>query len=106
MKESKAMNLAVDEAVAASEAALCDQCAGAGEVRVERVAALSLEASVISLGIASCAAGYTGKPLLIGMFLALVLFGARMITFRTERYLLTKRHASKCISSSSARAGS
>ncbi|PWV95695.1 hypothetical protein DFQ01_12539 [Paenibacillus cellulosilyticus] len=83
------------------EAALCVQCAGVGSVRVERVATLSLEASIISLCIASCVAAYTGRPLMIALFLTFVLFAARMISFRTERYLLKKRHASKCSSSTS-----
>ncbi|MBD3922403.1 hypothetical protein H8B09_26860 [Paenibacillus sp. PR3] len=83
-----------------NSASLCNHCAGVGSLRVERVAALSFEASLISLGIAICVAGYTGKPLLIAMLLALVLFAARMISFRTERYLLIdRRHRSRCGSS-------
>jgi hypothetical protein len=85
---------------------LCDQCAGVGSVRVERIAALSLEASIISFCIASCAAAYTGRPLLIALLLAIVMFAARMVSFRTERYLLTKRHTSSRASSSSIGAGS
>ncbi|WP_317971275.1 hypothetical protein [Paenibacillus sp. CCS19] len=88
-------------------APLCDQCAGVGSVRIERFAELSLEASLISLCVAGCAAGYTGKPLVTAVLLVLVLFASRMVSFRTERYLLTKRrHASRCSTSSSTSAGS
>jgi|GEM_PF-2344530 hypothetical protein len=83
-----------------NSALLCNHCEGVGSLRVERVAALSLEASLISLCIAGCLAGYTGKPLLAAALLALVLFAARMISFRTEQYLLIdRRHPSRCGSS-------
>jgi|GEM_PF-2045759 len=67
----------------------CEECSGAGVVRVEWKAELSIAPAFVLLGVASCAAAYTERPLLTAAVYGAALLAARIVRFGTERYFVT-----------------
>ncbi|WP_127533954.1 hypothetical protein [Paenibacillus kobensis] len=66
----------------------CRECDGAGVIRVEWKAELSLAPAFALLGVASCVAAYTERPLLMAIGYGAVMLVARLVRFKTERYFV------------------